>query len=109
MKIRVDNEYTDGHKSSVECTVDDVEEPGPGVDEGQLYELFETLYDRVLDHIGDGHGDNRRDLGRATEITILSANTTELINESYECFDAPSAKGRQRPPSDKSKKPKRGT
>ncbi|OHU47422.1 hypothetical protein BKG82_27845 [Mycobacteroides chelonae] len=92
MKVRVDNEYTDGHKASVERTVDDVEEPGPGVDEGELYELFSELYDSLLDDIGDGHGASRPDLGRATKMTILSANNPALVDESYEWFDAPSAK-----------------
>lgn len=68
MKIRIENEYTDGCNSVLERDVD-----APEPDQGDQ-DALEALWDELYQYVGDGHGIGRRDLGVACKITILETS-----------------------------------
>lgn len=88
MKIRIENEYTDGHTSVREADVD-VTEPADVSNEAAMDELRSELQQ----YVGDGHGAGRRDLGIACTITILRAQNIALVGKYEEWFDAPHSRG----------------
>ncbi len=87
MKIRIENEYTDGYHSVLEKDVD-ATEPDQGDEDA-----IEALWNELYQYVGDGHGIGRRDLGLACTITIVEAEKPWLKGESNEWFDAPHSRG----------------
>ncbi|SHU28806.1 Uncharacterised protein [Mycobacteroides abscessus subsp. abscessus] len=82
MRILVENHYEDGHASTFEIEVNDVEEP-TDFDEGG--EPMEELWAELNCHTGDGHGIGaRRNLGYCCTVTILAADSPELVGKSHE-------------------------
>ena len=73
MKICVESAYSDGHESTLEYDIPDVDVPAP-VDE---------MWDYLWDWTGDGHGQDS-DLGWFYKITILEAANPELAGLSRE-------------------------
>jgi len=88
MKIRVENEYSDGHIVTSELDVA-IEEPSDVSNDSAMDDLWFNL----RNYGGDGHGASRRDIGLACTITILRATNQDLIGRSDEWFDAPHSRG----------------
>jgi hypothetical protein len=77
MKIKVANYYSDGHHSTMQYTVPDIDLPSPlDVDNG---EHLDQLWDVLYGYTGDGHAADNAALGCLYEVEILDATDPRLI------------------------------
>lgn len=74
MTIRVENTYSDGHKSQQTHEIDDF--TGDPADEDELR-------DHLFEFTGDGHGDTHRVDG-FHEVTIVAAADEALVGRTVE-------------------------
>lgn len=87
--VRIDNEYSDGHKSSREVVAAAPRIAASDWQDGSWSVALEDWFnDEVYDETGDGHGDGSHGkLGSCYTATIIAADDPRLVGEEYEWID----------------------
>lgn len=82
MKIKVENSYSDGHESTIEYTVPDMDLPQrDSYTDSEVW--IEDVWDHLYRYTGDGHGKDSS-LGWFYGIDILEAADPELVGLHWE-------------------------